>query len=97
MEQSETIPSCASALLCAFNIFNELGLIELETFMKDGSNYSKIAMSDVADKVDLETSTRFCEGQNELLSFEDYRHTAMRKTTDELQKLLRHPILPVEL
>lgn len=94
MEQSNTIPTTASALLCALNVFAELNLISLETFMKEASTFSKVSMPNEVDRVELEQSSRFCEGQNEVGNFEEYRHTAMRKTAQQLQDLLRHPILP---
>ena len=83
-------------MLTAIDIFAELGLLNVETVTRDGQTYSKIALVDVSSKVNLEDSSRFCEGRNEIVNFEDYRITAMRKTRDELTELLRHPILPGE-
>ena len=86
----------AATMLTAIDIFAELGLLNVETVARDGQTYSKIALVDVSSKVNLEDSSRFCEGRNEIENFEDYRITAMRKTREELTKLLRHPILPGE-
>lgn len=97
MYEQHLIPALPGAVLCAFDVFSELGIINVETYSKEGSNYSKIALCEMSEKVDLESSSRFCEGQNEVNNFEDYRHTAMRKTADELTSLLRHPILPGDI
>lgn len=97
MYQQNMICALPGAVLCALDVFSELGIINVETLSKDGSTYSKIAVCEVSSKVNLEESSRFCEGQNELNNFESYRHTALRRTDEELTQLLRHPILPSEL
>ena len=97
MYEHHTIPAAPGAVLCALDIFSELGIINVETLVRQSKTYSKIAIVDMSSKVELDNSSRFCEGQNEVNNFEDYRHAAMRKTADDLTQLLRHPILPNEL
>lgn len=97
MHNNGMIPADPGAVLCAIDIFDELGLINVKTFNKQGDTCSKIALCEVSERVNLEDSSRFCEGQNEISNFEDYRQTAMRRTARDLTSLLRHPILPFEL
>lgn len=96
MYEQHLIPALPGAVLCALDVFTELGIIKVETLIKEGASYSKIALCEISEKVDLYSSSRFCEGQNEVNNFEDYRHTAMRRSAEELTELLRHPILPGE-
>ncbi len=97
MYEQHLIPALPGAIFCAFDIFRELGLIKVETYRKEGATYSKIVMCEMSTKVKLENSSRFCEGVNEVNNFEDYRHTAMRRSAEELTQLLRHPILPQDI
>ena len=97
MYEHSTIPAAPGAILCAMDIFSELGIINVETLVREAKTYSKIAIVDMSSKVELDNSSRFCEGQNEVNNFENYRLNAMRKTADDLTQLLRHPILPSEL
>lgn len=97
MYEHSTIPAAPGAVLCALDIFGELGIINVETLVREAKTYSKIALVDMSSKVELDNSSRFCEGQNEVDNFEAYRHTAMRRTAQDLTQLLRHPILPSEL
>ena len=97
MFDNSTIPAAPGTVLCALDVFSELGLINVETVARQGQTYSKIALVEMSGKVNLDDSSRFCEGRNEVDNFEAYRHTAMRRTAEEITQLLRHPILPNEL
>lgn len=97
MHVAGTIPADPATVLAAMDIFDELRLIKVETINKEGQNYSKITLCNYKDKVNLEDSSRFCEGQNEISNFEQYRHDSMRRDARELTEVLRRPILPSEL
>lgn len=96
MFEQAAVAASTATMLAGIDIFSELGLINVETLARDGKTYSKIALVDMSSKVNLEDSSRFCEGRNEVVNFEDYRITAMRRTAEDLTEMFRHPILPGE-
>lgn len=97
MYEQHLVPAPPGAVMSALDIFSELGFINVKTLIKESSTYSRIEINEMQSKVNLENSSRYCEGCNEVNNFEEYRHTAMRRTADELTELLRHPILPSEI
>lgn len=94
MNDIGTSPAAPAAIFCALDIFSELGLINVKTNYKDGQTYSTISLVENAGHVNLEDSSRFCEGLNEISQFNDYRNFAMRTSANALTNVLRHPILP---
>lgn len=96
MYESGTAVAAPATVFCALDVFSELGLINVKTIYKDGQTYSKIKTNDNVKRVNLEDSSRFCEGQNEVSHFNEYKNFAMRSSSDDLRKILRHPILPMQ-
>lgn len=80
--------------MCGIAIFAELGLFDVQTEFEKGQNISKIQVLDDSQKVKLENSSRFVEGQNQLLDFENYRDRATGMSVEDLTTILRHPITP---
>ncbi|MDO5329617.1 MAG: single-stranded-DNA-specific exonuclease RecJ [Coriobacteriia bacterium] len=77
----------------AFDIFSELGLIDVDKDFDGDKPKLTIKLKDNG-RVELENSSRYCEGQNEITAFSQYKKIAMDMNAEELTELLRHPIKP---
>ena len=71
-------------------VFRELGLITGEGH----GAYRRIAVIPDARKVDLESSVRYAEGQDEIEEFAAFKRWALESEPDELLARFNRPILP---
>jgi len=71
-------------------VFRELGLVTTAGH----SSARTITVSDVATKVDLQSSVRYLEGQDEQADFEDFMTWALSASAEELRDRFTRPILP---
>ena len=71
-------------------IFRELGLVTTAGH----SSARTITLIESAAKVDLQSSIRYLEGQDEQADFEDFRTWALSATAEELRNRFTRPILP---
>ena len=71
-------------------VFRELGLVTTAGH----SSARSITLLEAAGKVDLQSSVRYLEGQDEQADFEDFREWALFATADELLARFNRPILP---
>lgn len=96
MNRDGIAPAAPAAIFSALDIFTELGFINVKTEYNDAQTYSTIMLSDNIKRAELEESSRYCEGLNEINSFNNYRHFAMRTSAKDLTRVMRHPIMPKE-
>ncbi|MCL2680430.1 MAG: single-stranded-DNA-specific exonuclease RecJ [Coriobacteriia bacterium] len=71
-------------------IFRELGLVTTAGH----SSARTITLVQDAAKVDLQSSVRYREGQDEQADFEEFRRWALLSTAEQLRKRFTRPILP---
>ncbi|MCL2437835.1 MAG: single-stranded-DNA-specific exonuclease RecJ [Coriobacteriia bacterium] len=71
-------------------IFRELGLVTTAGH----SSARTITLTEGAAKVDLQSSVRYLEGQDEQADFETFREWALFAAADELRDRFTRPILP---
>lgn len=84
--------SSASISIC-LRILEELGLIWRETF----GNKRKIVFNPQPDqKLDLESSSTFCEGIHVRAEFESFANFAMTATSNRLLNCVNRPIYPLD-
>lgn len=82
----------AGMVSAGLGILEELGLIEREIIGRSRSVYLLPAP---AEKVDIESSLRFCEGQEERAAFQEFQAFFFDAAGEELLSLVNRPILPV--
>ncbi|MCL2605745.1 MAG: DEAD/DEAH box helicase, partial [Coriobacteriia bacterium] len=73
-------------------IFRELGLVTTAGH----SSARTITLAEDVVKVDLQSSIRYIEGQDEQADFEEFRTWALGATAEELRERFTRPILPSE-
>ena len=73
-------------------VFRELGFLSTE----GRGSARRIVLAPSPDKVDLEQSVRYAEGQEEILDFDDFKQWVMTATSQELRDRFNKPILPAQ-
>ncbi|MCL2492110.1 MAG: single-stranded-DNA-specific exonuclease RecJ [Coriobacteriia bacterium] len=71
-------------------VFRELGFLSTE----GRSSARRIVMASSPDKVDLEHSVRYAEGQEEIVDFDDFKQWVLSATASDLRDRFNKPILP---
>jgi len=79
-----------SGVSCGIQVFRELGLVESTGY----GSARRLHLVPGASKVDLESSTRYLEGQGEIAAFDVFRTWALSAPAAELLARFNRPLMP---
>jgi len=73
-------------------VFRELGFLSTE----GRSSARRIILAPSPEKVDLEQSVRYAEGQEEIADFDDFKQWVLTASAEQLRDRFNKPILPTQ-
>lgn len=79
---------------CAFDVFSELNLLNVQRKEDSGRTFIMISKGNCQSDVDLYSSSRYCEGLNEIENFKNFADWALNSTIKQMTNQITHPIIP---
>ena len=83
-----------ASVACGLAVFDELGLIDIQTRGSGPQAVRLVRVREDADRVELTDSVRYCEGLGERSIFDAFRDWALASDSQGLTIRVSHPIVP---